>query len=89
MKRDFRLRSSNYAGQVVDTAGQPLEGAKIEVHLSNDAADKHRNGLFGGLVAVGSSDAARYSSDMDTLFLQHLADVIQRLLPRLQPAQAD
>ncbi len=41
-----------------------------------------------GLLAVGSSDAGHYHSDMDTLFLQYLGDVIQRLLPRLLPPQA-
>ena len=39
-----------------------------------------------GLVAVGSSDADKYSSNMGTLFLTHIADVIARLLPRLEPA---
>jgi uncharacterized protein YigA (DUF484 family) len=39
-----------------------------------------------GLVAVGSSDASRYSSNMGTLFLNHIAEVIVRLLPRLDPA---
>lgn len=36
-----------------------------------------------GLIAVGSSDANRYSRNMGTLFLSHIADVICRLLPRL------
>lgn len=39
-----------------------------------------------GLVAVGSSDADRYNSNVGTLFLTHIADVIARLLPRLQAA---
>lgn len=37
-----------------------------------------------GLIAVGSADANRYSGNMGTLFLSHIADVICRLLPRLQ-----
>jgi len=37
-----------------------------------------------GLVAVGSADANRYGSNMGTLFLTHIADVIVRLLPRLR-----
>jgi uncharacterized protein YigA (DUF484 family) len=41
------------------------------------------NGEQLGLIAVGSSDANRYSSAMGTLFLSHIADVIVRLLPRL------
>ena len=41
-----------------------------------------------GLIAVGSSDAGRYNSNMGTLFLAHIADVIVRLLPRLQGAPA-
>jgi len=36
-----------------------------------------------GVIAVGSSDAHRYSSNMGTLFLQHVAEVLVRLLPRL------
>ena len=41
-----------------------------------------------GLIAVGSSDAGRYSSSMGTLFLSHIADVIVRLLPRLQASSS-
>ncbi len=37
-----------------------------------------------GLIAVGSSDPHRYDSQMDTLFLGHIADVMARLIPRLQ-----
>ncbi|MCB1708727.1 MAG: DUF484 family protein [Halioglobus sp.] len=36
-----------------------------------------------GLIAVGSADAGRYTSDMGVLFLSHIAEVILRLLPRL------
>lgn len=36
-----------------------------------------------GFIAVGSSDANRYSKNMGTLFLSHIADVVVRLLPRL------
>ncbi len=36
-----------------------------------------------GFLAVGSSDATRYDSEMGTLFLGHIADIIIRLLPRL------
>ena len=42
------------------------------------------NGEEQGLIAVGSADANRYTSNMGTLFLTHIADVIQRLLPRLR-----
>ena len=42
------------------------------------------NGETLGLIAVGSSDADRYNSNVGTLFLTHIADVISRLLPRLQ-----
>jgi uncharacterized protein YigA (DUF484 family) len=37
-----------------------------------------------GLIAVGSSDADRYNSAVGTLFLSHIADVVVRLLSRLQ-----
>lgn len=43
------------------------------------------NGAELGLIAVGSSDAGRYSSSMGTLFLAHVADIVVRLLPRLAP----
>lgn len=39
-----------------------------------------------GLIAVGSSDPNRFSSDMGTLFLSHIAEVILRLHPRLSGA---
>ncbi len=37
-----------------------------------------------GLIAVGSSDPERYHTGMGTLFLNHIADVLVRLIPRLQ-----
>jgi uncharacterized protein YigA (DUF484 family) len=36
-----------------------------------------------GLVAVGSKDVARFSADMDTLFLAHLAKVLTRVINQL------
>jgi len=42
------------------------------------------NGEELGLIAVGSSDADRYGTGMGTLFLTHIADVMLRLIPRLQ-----
>lgn len=42
------------------------------------------NGEQLGLIAVGSSDANRYNSKVGTLFLSHIADVIVKLLSRLQ-----
>jgi len=39
-----------------------------------------------GLIAVGSSDPNRFTSDMGSLFLAHIADVILRLHPRLASA---
>ena len=41
-----------------------------------------------GVIAVGSSDASRYSSNMGTLFLNHIADVIIRQLPHLPRGSA-
>ena len=37
-----------------------------------------------GLIAVGSADANHYNSKVGTLFLSHIADVIVKLLSRLQ-----
>ena len=42
-----------------------------------------------GVIAVGSSDANRYNSSMGTLFLGHIAEVLVRLLPRLQREQGE
>lgn len=44
------------------------------------------NGSELGLIAVGSSDANRYSSNMGTLFLSHIADIMVRILPKLTSA---
>ena len=41
-----------------------------------------------GLIAVGSCDANRYSSTIGTLFVSHIADVIVRLLARLNHGTA-
>jgi len=41
-----------------------------------------------GLIAVGSPDANRYHSKVDTLFLSHIADVMAKLLSRLPGATA-
>jgi uncharacterized protein YigA (DUF484 family) len=57
------------AGEVGSAVLMPLAGGGEQV----------------GLVAVGSSDAGRYGSNMGTLFLNHIAEVIVRLLPRLAP----
>ena len=47
----------------------------------------NRNGEL-GVLAVGSADPATYGPDMDTLFLNHIGQVILRLLPRLRASQA-
>jgi uncharacterized protein YigA (DUF484 family) len=39
-----------------------------------------------GLIAVGSSDANRYDSKVDTLFLSYVADIMVRLMSRLPGA---
>lgn len=54
-------------------AGDVGSAAVMPLHNSEDL----------GVIAVGSSDASRYSSNMGTLFLNHIADVIIRLLPYL------
>ncbi len=41
-----------------------------------------------GLVAVGSSDPNHYSGAMGTLFLEHIAEVVVRLIPRLDADSA-
>ena len=57
-------------------AGEVGSAAVMPLHDGNDL----------GVIAVGSSDANYYTSGMGTLFLHHIADVIVRLLPRLDTA---
>jgi uncharacterized protein YigA (DUF484 family) len=45
-----------------------------------------RDGDRLGAIAVGSSDAAYYSEDMGTLFLEFAAEVLARLLRRSEPS---
>lgn len=40
------------------------------------------------LLAIGSADAHYFSSDMDTLFLGFIADVLAKLLPRYMETDA-
>ena len=42
------------------------------------------DGVELGVIAVGSSDANHYNSSMGTLFLNHIGDVLVRILPRLE-----
>lgn len=45
-----------------------------------------RGGSELGLIAVGSVDATRYHPKMGTLFLEHIAAVMARLMPRVTTA---
>ncbi len=58
------------AGDVGSAALVPLKGKAEEL----------------GVIAVGSSDAQRYSSAVGTLFLGHIGEIMQRLIPRLPRA---
>ena len=42
---------------------------------------RHAEGEL-GLIAVGSADAKRYHPQMGTIFLEHIAAVIARVMPR-------
>jgi uncharacterized protein YigA (DUF484 family) len=65
-----------------DGAGHPLnQGGSAAIMPLTD-------GTQVGLIAVGCSDANRYTSDMGVLFLSHIAEVILRLLPRLSGSRA-
>ena len=46
-------------------------------------------GQVTGIIAVGSSDAHRYTPETGTLFLDHIAGVMVRLIPQLQSDQPD
>tara|TARA_R110001592_G_scaffold295594_2_gene565798 strand:+ start:159017 stop:159781 length:765 start_codon:yes stop_codon:yes gene_type:complete len=60
------------------------DGNTHKFHQGGSAAVVPLNdGAQLGLIAIGSSDANRFSSDMGTLFLSHIADVVLRLLPRM------
>ncbi len=61
-------------GYLFPGAGSVGSAAVMPLHNKSDL----------GLIAVGSSDANHYTSSMGTLFLSHIADVLVRLLPRLQ-----
>jgi uncharacterized protein len=37
-----------------------------------------------GLIAIGSHDPQRYTAEMGTLFVAHIAEVLVRLIPRLE-----
>ncbi len=90
-----RVESADQAREQIGALmrGGPLCGALREEELNylfpasggsgSAAVIPLGQGAKTGLIAVGSADANRYSRDMDTLFLSHIADVIQRLLPRL------
>ena len=63
------------------------DGSTHQFHQGGSAAIVPLNdGAQLGLIAIGSSDANRFTSDMGTLFLSHIADVVLRLLPRLPRA---
>ena len=63
------------------------DGKTHQFHQGGSAAIVPLNdGAQLGLIAIGSSDANRFTSDMGTLFLSHIADVVLRLLPRLTRA---
>jgi uncharacterized protein len=47
--------------------------------------DKSSEGEPIGLIAVGSADANRYNNATGTLFLAHIADVMVKLLARMNP----
>ena len=40
---------------------------------------------FEGALAIGSRDGGHFSADMDTLFLDHIGDVIAKVLRHLLP----
>ena len=65
------------------------EGNHHQFHQGGSAAVVPlTDGAQLGLIAIGSSDANRFTSDMGTLFLSHIADVVLRLLPRVSQAES-
>ena len=60
-------------GYLFPGAGDIGSAAVMPLHSGSDL----------GVIAVGSSDAGYYTSSMGTLFLSHIAEVLVRLLPKL------
>lgn len=58
-----------------DDAAESIESAAL---IPLVASDDSKQCL--GLVAIGSKDVTRFSADMDTLFLAHLAKVLTRVI---------
>ncbi|MCB1689793.1 MAG: DUF484 family protein [Halioglobus sp.] len=59
------------------------EEAEIGSAAIMPLADKSAEGESLGLIAVGSANANHYSNAVGTLFLSHIADVVVKLLARL------
>ncbi len=72
------LRSEEMSYLFGDDAGDVGSAAVMPLH----------NGRELGVIAVGSRDPNHYSSNMGTLFLAHIAEVLVRLLPRLDNASS-
>ncbi|MCP5127950.1 MAG: DUF484 family protein [Pseudomonadales bacterium] len=72
----LRREEFNYLFNPAGSGQQFQQGGSAAIMTLND-------GTLRGLIAVGSSDATRYASDMGVLFLSHIAEVILRLTPRL------
>ena len=66
------LRKEELSYLFADT-GEPGSAAVVPLCNANEL----------GVIAVGSSDASHYTSTMGTLFLEHIAEVLIRLIPRL------
>jgi len=67
----------------------PSDGAGHPFYQGGSAAIMPlTDGTQLGLIAVGCSDANRYTSDMGVLFLSHIAEVILRLMQRFSRPEA-
>ena len=64
------------------------EGADVGSAAMIPLSDKAPESEPLGLIAVGSADANYYSSTVGTLFLSHIADVMVKLLTRLNYTRA-
>ena len=63
------------------------EGAEVGSAAMMPLSDGSPEGESVGLIAVGSADASHYSNAVGTLFLSHIADVIVKLLKRLNSSR--
>ena len=52
----------------------------LKMNLSRDNANSSDDNTVAGLLAIGSNDPERFSSDLGTVFLKFMGDILSRVL---------